>query len=83
VYRPVRQYSICLFEEWFQTIVVLGESNENNVIVEQGLNPGDQIYLNTPEDLKISKLLGEELIPVIREKEKAEKKQNVLQMKQH
>ena len=55
-------------------IVVLGESNENNVIVEQGLNPGDQIYLNTPEDPeKFSKLLGEELIPVIREKEKAEK----------
>jgi hypothetical protein len=30
-------------------IVVLGESNENNVIVEQGVDPGDVIYLSTPE----------------------------------
>ena len=30
-------------------VVVLGESNENNVIVEQGLEPGVQIYLSTPE----------------------------------
>jgi HlyD family secretion protein len=55
-------------------VVVLGESNENNVIVEQGLKPGDVIYLNTPEEPeKFSKLVGEDLISVIKDKAKAKK----------
>jgi hypothetical protein len=55
-------------------IVVLGESNENNVIVEQGIEPGTVLYLNTPEEPeKFNKLLGQELISVIKEKEKAKK----------
>lgn len=55
-------------------VVVLGESNENNVIVEQGINPGDIIYLNSPlEPEKFSKLLGEDLISIIKEKDKARK----------
>lgn len=55
-------------------IVVLGESNENNVIVEQGLEPGAVLYLNTPEEPeKFNKLLGQELISVIKEKEKAKR----------
>jgi HlyD family secretion protein len=55
-------------------IVVLGESNENNVVVEQGLEPGVSIYLSTPEDPDKFKLSGEELIPTIKErlKEKME-----------
>ncbi len=53
-------------------VVMLGESNENFVVAEQGIEPGDQIYLNTPEEPdKFSKLLGEELIATIKEKEKA------------
>jgi len=52
-------------------VVVLGESNENNIVVEQGIEPGDQIFLNTPEDPeKFSKLSGEELIETIKEKER-------------
>jgi HlyD family secretion protein len=55
-------------------IVVLGESNENNVIVEQGIEPGTQIYLNTPEEPeKFVKIAGNELIPVIKQKEKEKK----------
>jgi HlyD family secretion protein len=58
-------------------VVVLGESNENNVIVEQGLQPGTLIYLSTPAKPENFKLAGAELIPVIREKarfKKAEEK---------
>jgi hypothetical protein len=52
-------------------IVVLGESNENHIIVEQGINEGTQIYLNTPEKPEeFTRLLGENLISTIREKEK-------------
>ncbi len=52
-------------------VVVLGESNENNVVIEQGLKPGVQLYLNTPEKPENYKMAGEELISVIREREKA------------
>jgi hypothetical protein len=47
-------------------IVILGESNEKNVIVEQGLKPGSPIYLTTPQDPQNFKLEGEELIPTIK-----------------
>jgi hypothetical protein len=57
-------------------VVVIGESNENNVIVEQGLEPGTLMYLSTPEEPeKFNKLLGEDLITVIKEKEKAKKEE--------
>lgn len=54
-------------------IVVLGESNENDVVVEKGLNPGTQIYLSTPEKPEKFRLAGEELIPVIRERARTKK----------
>lgn len=55
-------------------IVVPGESNENNIIVEQGVQPGTILYLNTPANPeKFTKLLGQDLISVIKEKEKAKK----------
>ncbi len=56
-------------------IVLLGESNENNVIVEQGLEPGQQIYLSTPEEPEKFSLSGEDLIPVIKEREQALKEE--------
>ena len=57
-------------------IVVLGESNENNVVVEQGIEPGTEIYLNTPEKPEeFTKLLGENLISIIKEKERVRKEE--------
>jgi multidrug efflux pump subunit AcrA (membrane-fusion protein) len=49
-------------------VVVLGESNENNVIIEKGLEAGTQVYLSTPAKVENFKLVGQELIPVIRER---------------
>ena len=49
-------------------IVVLGQANENEVIIEQGLEEGEEIYLSTPEEADTYREVGEELIPVIREK---------------
>jgi hypothetical protein len=54
-------------------VVVLGESNENNVVIEQGLEPGIQIYLSTPEDPEGFKLVGEDLITVNKERAKAKR----------
>jgi HlyD family secretion protein len=60
-------------------VVVLGESNENNVIVEQGLQAGTQVYLSTPLKVENFKLVGEELIPVIRDRAKAKKAEDLRQ----
>jgi len=54
-------------------VVVLGESNENNVVVEKGLTPGVQLYLNTPDKPEKYNLVGQELISVIRERENIKK----------
>jgi len=56
-------------------IVVLGESNENNVIIEQGLKPGDIIYLSTPEDTAKFKLSGQPLIAINKERTEAKKEE--------
>lgn len=54
---------------WRQ-VVVLGESNENDVIVEQGLASGDRLYLSIPEEGDKFKLHGEDLIARIKERKK-------------
>ena len=51
-------------------VVVLGEANENDVVVEQGLAKGDKLYLTIPEEADKFKLRGEELISVIKERKK-------------
>jgi HlyD family secretion protein len=56
-------------------IVVLGESNENNVVIEQGLKESVQVYLSTPEKPENFKLTGEDLITVIKDREKAKKEE--------
>jgi HlyD family secretion protein len=58
-------------------IVVLGESNENNVIVEQGVEAGDIVYLSTPANPEKFKVVGEELKSVIIEREKARKEEEL------
>jgi len=56
-------------------IVVLGESNENNVVVEQGIMPGELIYLSTPVKPEAFDLKGQELVAVIKEKERVKKEE--------
>jgi hypothetical protein len=56
-------------------IVVTGEENENNVVIEQGLQAGTLIYLSTPENPNKFKLSGEDLIAVNQERAKAKKEE--------
>jgi len=55
-------------------VVVLGPSNENEVIIEHGLEAGDEIYLTVPDDKDNFKLRGEELIEIIKKKKEQERK---------
>jgi len=50
-------------------IIIPGESNEKNIIIEQGLEPGALIYVIYPEKENEFKLKGEELIPVIQNRQ--------------
>lgn len=59
-------------------VVLLGESNEKNIIIEKGLEPGTMLYLNNPEKPEKFKLAGEDLIPVLKEREKVKKAEVVL-----
>jgi hypothetical protein len=56
-------------------VIVLGESNENEVIVEQGLSEGDKVYLSVPENANLWKMSGEELIPTIKQRALEKKKE--------
>jgi HlyD family secretion protein len=54
-------------------IVVLGGANDNFVVVEQGLEENDRIFLTIPENPDRFKITGEELIAVIEERKEEEK----------
>jgi HlyD family secretion protein len=47
-------------------IVVLGDANEKNIIIEKGLKPGTSIYVTLPENPETFRVRGEELIPEIK-----------------
>ncbi len=47
-------------------IVLLGEANDKNVVIEKGIVPGTSLYVNVPADAEGFKLRGQELIPEIR-----------------
>ena len=51
-------------------IVVLGESNEKNVLIEKGLEAGTSVFVNNPEKPEKFRLSGQELIPIIKERAK-------------
>jgi hypothetical protein len=56
-------------------IVVTGETNENNVIIEQGLNENTLVFLSLPEKSESFKLAGQELIEIIRERDRAKQEE--------
>lgn len=59
-------------------IVLPGDANENAIIVEKGLDAGDELYLSVPSDPESFRFSGLELLTEIRkrkeEKEQMEKK---------
>ena len=61
--------------------MVLGESNENSIIVEQGLAEGDEIYISVPEESEKWKIEGLELVSEIKSR-KAKEALKMQEMKQ-
>ena len=56
-------------------IVLLGDSNEDQIIVEDGLKPGETIFLLQPANPDSFRLSGEELISVIKERERLKREE--------
>ena len=54
-------------------IVLPGDQNENFIIVEKGIELGDEVYLSLPTNVEKYPVVGRELIPEIKERE-AERK---------
>jgi len=48
-------------------IVILGEANDKNIIIKEGLKPGTSIYTVPPEDPAKFRLEGESLLSVLKE----------------
>lgn len=59
-------------------LVLLGETNEDQVIIREGLSAGEKIFLSVPEDGKDYKITGTELIPKIIEQLKDRQKNTVV-----
>jgi HlyD family secretion protein len=56
-------------------VVVLGASNENEVVIEQGLELGDQLYLSSPEEGDSFKWQGDELRELIKQRAKEKREE--------
>jgi hypothetical protein len=59
----------------FKQVVDLGEENENFVLVSEGLNEGDELLLNTPENPDELTLQGMEIYRKIKEREAKEEEE--------
>ncbi|MEN8157376.1 MAG: efflux RND transporter periplasmic adaptor subunit [Bacteroidota bacterium] len=63
-------------------IVVLGEANENNIIVEMGLKRGEKLYLSPPDNPESFEYTGLALIDeIMKRKEDERRKREEQQMK--
>ena len=51
-----------------KSVIIPGQSNDKNTVIEKGLDPGTIVWLRTPDNPAEFRLHGKELIPLIREK---------------
>lgn len=56
--------------------VMLGEQNENFIIIEKGLTEGDDVYISLPENTEKFTSSGLELIPEIKARQVEQKQKN-------
>jgi multidrug efflux pump subunit AcrA (membrane-fusion protein) len=59
-----------------QHVLLLGDSNDKNTIVEKGLDPGVSVYVTTPENPEKFSTTNKDLIPEIKDRMKARRVKN-------
>jgi multidrug efflux pump subunit AcrA (membrane-fusion protein) len=62
-------------------VVILGESNDNHIIVEEGLKGNETLYLSMPEEPEKFRIEGKELVAKIQAR-KAEEEKRKLEMQE-
>ncbi len=62
-------------------IVLVGLSNDKNIIIEKGLDPETPVYLTRPEKYEKFSFAGDDLIPIIRERNNAKRVESDRTMK--
>jgi HlyD family secretion protein len=50
-------------------VVILGEMNDRDIVIEKGLEPGTIVYVTTPTDTEKFRISGEDLIETIRQRD--------------
>ena len=70
VHTSVDSISYVYTKNGDKQIVLLGDSNGKNIVIEKGLISGTIVYLNNPESTEKFNLIGEDLIPLIKERYK-------------
>jgi multidrug efflux pump subunit AcrA (membrane-fusion protein) len=63
-------------------VVIPGASNEREIIIENGLKPGTVLYREIPEKADKFRLAGEELIGIIKDRNKGIKESNIPEKKE-
>ena len=56
-------------------VVLLGDSNEDQIIIEEGLKPGEILHLLQPANPDSYRLSGEDLISVIKDRERQKREE--------
>jgi multidrug efflux pump subunit AcrA (membrane-fusion protein) len=62
VHTDAEGFSYVYTKDRTRQIVLLGESNDKNIVVKEGLDPDTKVYLSTPENSWKFKIAGEDLI---------------------
>jgi multidrug efflux pump subunit AcrA (membrane-fusion protein) len=70
VHTGIDSIPVVYTKNGLKQVVILGESNDKDVIIERGLESGVSIYVSIPEKPEKFRIAGEELIKTIREREK-------------
>ena len=77
VHTGIDSIPVVYTKNGLKQVVVLGESNDKEIVVEKGVEPGTVLYLTTPSDIDNFKLAGEEFINTIKDRLKERKAQNL------
>ena len=77
VHTGIDSIPVVYTKNGLKQVVVLGESNDKEIVVEKGVEPGTVLYLATPADIEDFKLAGEEFIDTIKDRLKERRVQNL------
>ncbi|MBN2863209.1 MAG: efflux RND transporter periplasmic adaptor subunit [Bacteroidales bacterium] len=68
VHTGIDSIPVVYTKNGLKQVVILGEMNDRDVVIEKGLEPGTIVYVTTPTDTEKFRISGEDLIETIRQR---------------